>query len=57
MAETLVEFSVKGESDCAVAGSWDEDDEQYDPKRRIVLFEASKLPEILVKVKEFISEV
>ena len=49
------EFSVRSESDSAVAGTWDEDDEQLDPKRRITLFSAKQLPEVIQKIKEFLS--
>nr|CAG4646525.1 EOG090X0C3Y [Macrothrix elegans] len=55
IAEVISEYSVRNESDSAVSGSWDEDDQQFDPKRRIILFEAKKLPQVLSKVKEFLS--
>lgn len=51
----LGEYSVRSESDCAVSGTWDEEDEQFEPKRRINVFPASKFPTILTKVKEFLS--
>jgi hypothetical protein len=55
MGEVLGEYSVRSESDSAVAGTWGEDDEQFDPKRRITLFSAKQLPEVLQKIKEFLS--
>nr|SVE83868.1 EOG090X0C3Y [Daphnia pulex] len=54
MGEILGEYSVRSESDAAVSGTWDEDDEQFDPKRRIVLITAKQLPEVLIKIKEFL---
>lgn len=53
MGEVLGEYSVRSESDSAVSGTWDEDDEQFDPKRRIVLITAAQLPDMLTKIKEF----
>ncbi|KAG0724655.1 Protein BCCIP [Chionoecetes opilio] len=44
------EYSVKGES--SMSGEWDEDDPQYTPFRRVLILEASRLPEIMVKVKQ-----
>ena len=55
MGETMGEFSVRSESDSAVSGTWDEDDEQLDPKRRIALFPANRLPEMLASIKEFLN--
>lgn len=54
MGEVLGEYSVRSESDSAVSGTWDEDDEQFDPKRRIVLITAAQLPDMLTKIKEFL---
>nr|CAG4641986.1 EOG090X0C3Y [Eurycercus lamellatus] len=55
LGETMGEYSVRNESDTAVSGTWDEDDEQFDPKRRIILFPAERLPEVLNKIKEFLN--
>jgi len=54
IGDILGEYSVRSESDAAVSGTWDEDDEQFDPKRRIILITAKQLPEILIKIKEFL---
>nr|SVE75349.1 EOG090X0C3Y [Daphnia dolichocephala] len=54
VGQVLGEFSVRSESDSAVSGTWDEDDEQFDPKRRIVLITAAQLPDVLIKIKEFL---
>lgn len=54
LGEILGEFSVRNESDAAVSGTWDEDDEQFDPKRRIILLTAKQVPEALIKIKEFL---
>ncbi len=45
---------MRNESDAAVSGTWDEDDEQFDPKRRIILLTAKQVPEALIKIKEFL---
>nr|CAG4643457.1 EOG090X0C3Y [Ilyocryptus agilis] len=55
LGETVTEFSVRSESDCAVSGTWGEDDDQLDPKRRIIVLPASQLSQVLIKVKEFLS--
>nr|SVE75982.1 EOG090X0C3Y [Daphnia hispanica] len=54
VGEVLGEYSVRSESDSAVSGTWDEDDEQFDPKRRIVLIDAAQLPFMLTKIKDFL---
>ncbi|XP_014203369.1 protein BCCIP homolog [Copidosoma floridanum] len=45
------EFSVETESDNGLTGTWTEDDDELVSYRRVLLFEASKLPEIIRKVK------
>ncbi|XP_071533485.1 protein BCCIP homolog [Panulirus ornatus] len=47
------EYSVKG--DTGMSGDWDDDDAQYTPYRRVLLFNASCLPEIITKVKQALS--
>lgn len=37
-----------------MSGEWDEDDEQYTPYRRVLILDASQMPEIIVKVKDAI---
>nr|XP_027233964.1 protein BCCIP homolog [Penaeus vannamei] len=44
------EYPVKG--DTGMSGEWDEDDEQYTPYRRVLILDASRMPEIIVKVKD-----
>jgi len=55
LGEMLGEFSVRSESDSAVAGAWDEEDEQFDPKRRITVLKFNQLPDILNSIKSFLS--
>ena len=55
LGETIAEFSVRNETDSAVSGTWDEDDEQFDPKRRIILFPFEKWSEVVSTVKSFLS--
>ncbi|KAL7646503.1 UNVERIFIED_CONTAM: hypothetical protein RMT77_001753 [Armadillidium vulgare] len=47
------EYSVKGDS--GLSGDWEEDDAEYLPWRRVIVFEANKLPSILCKVRQAIS--
>nr|CAG4642753.1 EOG090X0C3Y [Evadne anonyx] len=53
--EILGEYSVRNESDAAVGGTWDEEDEQFDPKRRITVLKFDQLPEIMNSIKSFLS--
>jgi len=53
--EVLGEYSVRNESDSAVGGTWDEEDEQFDPKRRITVLKFDQLPDILNSIKSFLS--
>ncbi|KAG7159327.1 protein BCCIP homolog [Homarus americanus] len=46
------EYCVKG--DTGMSGDWDEDDAQYTPYRRVLLLNASRMPEIIAKVKQAI---
>lgn len=49
------EFSVEKESDNGLSGSWTEDDYEMTPYRRVLLFESSKLQQIVDKIKTQIS--
>jgi len=53
--EILGEFSVRSESDSAVGGSWAEEDEQFDPRRRITVLKFNQLPDIMNSIKSFLS--
>ena len=55
LGEAVADFSVRNETDAAVAGSWEEEDEQFDPKRRIYVFQAKQWPEIIGTIKTFLS--
>nr|CAG4650429.1 EOG090X0C3Y [Sida crystallina] len=55
LGETFAEFSVRGETDAAVGGTWGEEDEQFDPKRRILVFSAKQWPEIIGTIKTFLN--
>lgn len=48
------EFSVENESDSGLRGTWSETDEVM-PYRRILFFEACKLPSIISKIKRQVS--
>ncbi|XP_033209257.1 protein BCCIP homolog isoform X2 [Belonocnema kinseyi] len=45
------EFSVELDTDSGLSGTWAETDKEMIPYRRVLLFEASKLPTILDKIK------
>ncbi|XP_057340301.1 protein BCCIP homolog isoform X1 [Microplitis mediator] len=49
------EFSVAKETDTGLSGAWSEDDDELIPYRRVMIFEASKLPGIIEKIKKFIA--
>ncbi|XP_012255522.2 protein BCCIP homolog isoform X2 [Athalia rosae] len=50
-ADCEFEFSVEKDSDSGLAGSWTEGDSEMTPYRKVLLFEASKLPSIIEKIK------
>ena len=45
------EFSVELDTDSGLSGTWTDTDKEMTPYRRVLLFEASKLPTILDKIK------
>lgn len=49
------EFSVAKETDTGLSGTWNEDDDELIPYRRVMIFEAEKLPAIIEKIKKFIA--
>ncbi|CAG5077306.1 Similar to CG9286: Protein BCCIP homolog (Drosophila melanogaster) [Cotesia congregata] len=49
------EFSVAKETDTGLSGTWNEDDDELIPYRRVMIFEAEKLPGIIEKIKKFIA--
>ncbi|XP_074107997.1 protein BCCIP homolog isoform X2 [Cotesia typhae] len=49
------EFSVAKETDTGLSGAWNEDDDELIPYRRVMIFEAEKLPAIIEKIKKFIA--
>lgn len=51
-ADCSFEFSVEKDSDLGLSGKWEEDSDTMIPYRRVLLFEASKLTQIIDKIKE-----
>ncbi|XP_044018676.1 protein BCCIP homolog isoform X2 [Aphidius gifuensis] len=49
------EFSVDKETDSGLSGAWAEDDTEMTPFRRVMLFEAAKLPKLIEKVKTMLA--
>lgn len=49
------EYSVAGECDNGMSGDWLEGDETLIPYRKVVLFDASKLPHLIDAIKTFIN--
>ncbi|XP_076177996.1 protein BCCIP homolog [Ptiloglossa arizonensis] len=49
------EFSVEKESDSGLSGTWTETDNEMIPYRRVLLFEATKLQQIIDKIKVHVS--
>ena len=54
-ATSSFEFSVETESDNGLSGNWKEDDYEMVPYRRVLLFESSKLQQIIDKIKSQLS--
>lgn len=50
------EYSVQAETDSGMSGDWLEGDSSLTPYRKVILCEASKLPHIVLAIKEFINE-
>ncbi|KAG7201208.1 hypothetical protein KM043_003995 [Ampulex compressa] len=49
------EFSVEKDTDSGLSGTWTEADDEMIPHRRVLLFEASKLQQIIDKIKNYVS--
>ncbi|XP_055905869.1 protein BCCIP homolog [Eupeodes corollae] len=49
------EFSVAGECDSGLTGNWLEEDDALTPYRKIVLFDATKLPLLIDSIQTFIN--
>ncbi|XP_043256995.1 protein BCCIP homolog [Colletes gigas] len=49
------EFSVEKDSDSGLSGTWTETDNEMVPYRRVLLFEATKLQQIIDKIKVHVS--
>lgn len=54
-SDVSFEFDVASQSDTGVSGKWTEDDVEMIPYRRLLLFQAQKLPNIIQKVKQFVA--
>jgi len=54
-ADCRFEFCVKGESDSGLSGRWLEDDTAMTPYRRILILSASKLDNLIQRVKEYVT--
>lgn len=50
------EFSVKTETDTGLSGNWTESDKTLIPYRKLVLFDASKLTDVIESIKEITSD-
>lgn len=48
------EFSVQNEKDSGLSGDWLEEDPTLTPYRKVIVFDANKLPDIIESIKEFI---
>lgn len=55
-ADASFEYSAAGETDSTMAGNWTESDATLVPHRKVVLFEAAKLPRLIDAIKQLISE-
>lgn len=55
-ATVSFEFSIEEEADSGLSGKWTEKDDEMIPYRRVLLFEASKLPLLLQKIKNQFSQ-
>ncbi|KAK2145481.1 hypothetical protein LSH36_678g01046 [Paralvinella palmiformis] len=51
-AEFTCEYSVKGERDSVVSGCWDEDDDEMEPIRVVMVINAKQIDGIMDKLKE-----
>ncbi|KAJ8894724.1 hypothetical protein PR048_000031 [Dryococelus australis] len=56
VADCKFEFCVKGESDTGLGGQWQEDDVEMTPYRKVLLFQADKLPSVITRIKTFLGQ-
>lgn len=54
-AEASIEYSVASQCDTALGGQWGEGDDEMIPHRRILFIQGNKFPQIVQKVKQFVS--
>lgn len=55
-ADASFEFSAERETDSTLSGNWTESDSTLVPHRKVVIFDATKLPFVIDAIKELISE-
>lgn len=55
-ADASFEYSAERETDSTLAGNWTESDSTLVPHRKVVIFDATKLPFVIDAIKELISE-
>lgn len=55
-ATAQFEYSVQAEADTALSGNWMESDTTLIPHRKVILFEANKLPMLINSIKSLINE-
>nr|CAD7442048.1 unnamed protein product [Timema bartmani] len=56
VADCRFEFCVKGDSDSGLSGTWQEDDVEMTPYRRVLLFQADKLDSVIDRIKTFVAQ-
>nr|CAD7399410.1 unnamed protein product [Timema poppensis] len=56
VADCRFEFCVKGESDSGLSGTWQEDDVEMTPYRRVLLFQADKIDSVIDRIKTFVAQ-
>nr|CAD7393957.1 unnamed protein product [Timema cristinae] len=56
VADCWFEFCVKGDSDSGLSGTWQEDDVEMTPYRRVLLFQADKIDSVIDRIKTFVGQ-
>ena len=55
-ASVRFNYSVAEEKDTGVSGTWDDEDDQMEPQRTVMVIPVDKLPVIMARLSETLSQ-
>ena len=53
-SDLVFEFSVKSEHDTCISGEWDDEDDQFEPFRTVMVFKKERFPTILDQIRQLL---